>query len=280
MPVVQGGVFGWRFEHQRAQAALDPVVGRQTSRARFRLPRAFVGDASSQALQPGTFERSHGRAATQVEQQRGLRDHVFGNVRACPLERLQTLGHLGKKLARFGLLVGSVALQLLLHLPQRQQQRARGTHTQRGADSGGAGVTTPQRLGLGRIDDILARVQACRDPDAVAGRCAPTWQLGHPAFVHGAAEVFAEPVIALPLGFVERLVAGGFVRKTWMFFGIGQYIQIQCVVQVGLDHQQRAFGPERLAWGAIGFIRPWPLTVPDTRHQNAPARMVVGHVFR
>ena len=69
------------------------------------------------------------------------------------------------------------------------------------------------------------------------------------------------------------------MRKAVVLARVGNQIHIERVMQVGLDHQQRAFGPERLAFAAVLAARAGPLAVADARQQHTAARMVVGHVF-
>ncbi len=109
------------------------------------------------------------------------------------------------------------------------------------------------------------------------GRAEPTGQLGQPGLLHRQAEVLAQAVVAFPLGFVERLIAGGLVRKVLVLLRIGQHVHVQGHVQVGLDHQQCALGAHRhhLPIGLLDRA----LAVTDARQQHATARVVVGHVL-
>ena len=95
----------------------------------------------------------------------------------------------------------------------------------------------------------------------------PARQLGQPAVVQRLAHVLAQALVAFPLGLVKELVAGGLVRKARMALGIGQQVQVQAGMQVGLDDQQRA--PVRAA-------RRVAAAVVDARQQHPPARAVVG----
>ena len=118
MPVIQRGILGWWFQDQGTQAALYASMCCNTFVAGINLTGAFLANTSCQAFQPGLLQWPHGRAAPQIQQQRGLRDNMLRYVRAGALESLQAFGYFGEQLPCFGLLVGAVALQLVLNLPQ------------------------------------------------------------------------------------------------------------------------------------------------------------------
>ena len=204
---------------------------------------------------------------------------VLGHHGAGPLEVLKALGHLGEKLSRLGLFFSAAALQLILHLPQREQQGARRAHAQGGANGRRPGAAPPQGFALVGLRRLFGSAQARRHFERVARGAAPAGQLRQPAVMQGAAKVLTQAVVAFPLGFVKRLVSGGFMWKAGVLLRVGQEVHVQRVMQIGLDDQQRAFGPKAFARQAIGVQRACALAVADARQEHTPAGMVVGQVL-
>ena len=179
-----------------------------------------------------------------------------------------------QQLADLGLARVGAAVELLLQLPQRQQQRAGHAHADRcayGRRTHAAAPARQARLGVRRRRCLgLARLlQALGQGQLVQLHPVPAGQLGQPAVVHGLAQVLAQALVALPLRLVEELVARGLVRKAGVALGVGQQVQIQADMQVGLDDQQRA-----LALAA----RRVAVAVAYARQQHAAARAVVGQL--
>ena len=113
----------------------------------------------------------------------------------------------------------------------------------------------------------------------VASRRFPTWQMRQPRIAHGAAKVFTQAVVTLPLGFIKRLVGRGFMRKVGVFLGVGQHIHVELVVQIRLHNQKGALGSHAGARAAIDKWLTRPLAVPYARQQHTSAAVVVLHVL-
>ena len=138
VPVVQGGLLLGIFVQFGAQVISQTLFGRLALTARGGRFETLAVQPSNDKIKPTFFQGPQSRRAPQVKQTRGLGHHVVGHVGARAVQALQAFAGVEQHLAHLDLFVVLAALHLVLYLPQRQQQRARSTQAQCGADGGRA----------------------------------------------------------------------------------------------------------------------------------------------